>query len=996
MIIVWDVIESIPLTVILSTNENKFVNLCHWIHLDDQNRKNELNQSKTIINSWYLRNNNRKLFNDFKSTNNASINDNISSCLATNLYLFTFYQQTNTVIIYDADLGEPVTKWQIEFQVSNILFNPFFNFNRYCDSSVHNLLLNLKTSLNTKDDSIYFALAKLDEFQIKNNDSSKEPRKIHLPLNIYSIEKDKSTGHYYLIQRLDKNNNQNRHLKNLIPININSPQIHMDINNPFQTINDQQQLIQMEYHKSVRNQLFLVFSRDIYLIDISIETIITVIPIERNFSRLIKIFSCSLRNAFYALHENGNLSFRLYQKKVIRDNLPLTNDSNDIAIGGGENFLNVGYVNLCHSEPIRLTKQNKIHGFSMSPFDETRVAFLLSTGKLIFKSLTCRKYIENNYNSIINENILMPCLNDLIKPQEYNIGAFLVNSDLDDKQRSMDSIFYRMIVTDYISGLNSTPTVIRMCPALTLKNVHQHKPFLAVGDIGGVVQIWLLNNNTVSLYREFSPHSYSIAGIEWTNLTSLITFAFPTHNLKQSLMTFQNLTGSGSNTGKVTNELMHIDIETGKFTPFRTNHINDFSPIETIRVSNLRQYLIILFKHDDPFEIWDVKTLTLLRVMSKSLGFITAIEWSPIYNRKQAENIAEHSDSENSNKSFHSSAVKENFVVISRELFHFSIVGNIVRELVRMPSDAGEGAHLTVTSIAWKSDQILFGDASGTLNLWDLKRKSSRTEATYRNSIKKIRFGPGRGNMKCLILYADFGVDVWDIGEFKLCSQLKYPRDINFKIIDVDWATSDLPIFVTSDGFVLITDNKLKTYSSPINIENYPLEKFWNKEEKCCRETIEELNIDLCSFELRKKIIKYLMFEIPMKKCTDPNTNIDDNEDDNESVRSGSDFNIETDNNNQMIVDIKHYVNNQILLSKLFSNKDDYDFWLLISSILLDEELDSHMDLFLENNHYRHLLQEKIMILEHGRRTYFHATQLYKLNLNLKNYQRAVQVIFLY
>lgn len=49
--------------------------------------------------------------------------------------------------------------------------------------------------------------------------------------------------------------------------------------------------------------------------------------------------------------------------------------------------------------------------------------------------------------------------------------------------------------------------------------------------------------------------------------------------------------------------------------------------------------------------------------------------------------------------------------------------------------------------------------------------------------------------MKCLILYADFGVDIWDISDnIRVCAQLKYPRDISFKIIDVRLFTEFLKL----------------------------------------------------------------------------------------------------------------------------------------------------------------------------------------------------------
>lgn len=800
----WNVLEATPLTVILASNDTKVVHFFHWIFLD----KNVDGRNENSL----------KLFNPVRSSENHSkaLHESAtykSSNLHKTSFLLAFYQQTNSFILYDAELGEPVVKWQVDYKVSHIAFNPFFTFNRACDSSVYNLLLGFK-SASTSDEKLYFGLARLSENDFLMDDfSSKEAKKLTLPFVTYAMQsssgdsssqgKSNRSSRYDLITRLD----QSKVAQHLAAV---TDSTHSITGNTAITGDN---YIQLEYHKSIRNQVYIVFSREIYLVDLSIETIINVIPLERNCSKLVKIFSCSTRNSFYAFHETGNVSFRLYQKKVIHDrshiielpdgNISIERNSSprpqeDMAGTNQASFLNVGYINLCQSEPIRLTKQNKIYGYSMSPFDETRVAFLLSSGRIVIKSLICQKVLQSEIETssmgyIVNQSIPVPCLSDLIKPQEYQLGAFLL-SDNSIHQKTFDSVFYKILATQFISGLNSLPTVIRQCPPLTLQNIKKHRPLLAVGDSLGLIQIWLLHSNTCSLYREFSVHSYPVAGIEWTSLSTLISFSYPTisspshsnHSMNSPFSALSNFTGSGSSSGRVTNELYCVDIETGKVIPFRTNRIQDSSPIETIRVSHLKQYLIILFKNEDPFEIWDVKSLTLLRVMSKNMSNITAVEWSPLYNKKQVSRNSEVSDSDNSQHSTGHVPVKENFIVTNRNLFHFSIEGNVVREMSCIPPDQNDSQNVNVTSIAWKSDQVLLGDASGTLNLWHLKRKISATEPTFRGYIRKIRFAPGRQNLKCLILFADFGVDIWDINDtIRVCAQLKYPRDISFKIIDV-------------------------------------------------------------------------------------------------------------------------------------------------------------------------------------------------------------------
>lgn len=979
VIIIWNVLDSTPLTAIISSNETKTISFLQWICLDREQSDNN------TINSQNL-----QQCNNFMIPKHDSVSYKSNNIRTT--FILAFYQKSSNFVFYDAELGEPVLKMQTEYFISQVAFNPFFQFCRSCDSSVYNLLFGFKSANN--DEKLYFGLARLNESDFISA-STKEPKKINLNFDAFVLQ----------ISFFDSSNRGNRFSRYDLITSSKHEKIHQHLlkvsdtahYNNSSVLNSNagsyESFIQLEYHKSVRDQIFIVFPRDIYLVDFSIETIISVIPIERNCSKIIKIFSCFHRNAFFAFHETGNVSFRLYQKKVICDRSIAEQSSSlnhsgtkrktfSSTAGGQQSFLNVGYINLCQSEPIRLTKQNKIFGFSISPFDETRVAFLLSSGRIVIKSLMCQKMLQDDQNVshgyILNKTVSIPCLGDIIKPQQYKLGSFLV-SDNGDENKLFDSVVYKMIVTHFISGLNSLPTVIRMCPPLTLMNINKHKPLLAVGDSLGLLQIWLLNNNTATLHREFSVHSYQIAGVEWTSLNSLISYSYPcvsspSHTTSSAtLSAFNMVTGSGSSSGKVSNELLLIDIDTGKVTPFRTNSIHDSSPIETVRVSHLKQYLIILFKRDDPFEIWDVKTLTLLRVMSKSMSNISAIEWNPLYNKKQLMKSVEVSDSDTS-QSTHSGhiPIKENFIVTSKYLFHFSIEGNIVKELARIPPD-NESGNVNVTSIAWKSDQVLLGDASGTLNVWDLKRKISHTEPTFQGYIRKIRFGPGRGNMKCLILFSNFSVDIWDINGFKVCAQLKYPRDMGFKIVDVDWASCDLPILCTSEGFIFVTDIKLKSYSSPINIQSSTIEN--NLFDGNVKPSV-NLNVNFMEFDAKRDLIRNSMFVYPLKPL-----NIDCDEESDNITRIS----------NQL--DIKKYIDFQILTSKLFSNLDDYIFWFILNSILFGEELDSNLDLFMDETHFRLLQQEKLLLLESNRKTYSQARFAYQLNLKLKNFHRAVQIL---
>ncbi len=131
-------------------------------------------------------------------------------------------------------------------------------------------------------------------------------------------------------------------------------------------------------------------------------------------------------------------------------------------------------------------------------------------------------------------------------------------------------------------------------------------------------------------------------------------------------------------------------------------------------------------------------------------------------------------------------------------------------------------------------------DIEGKLNIWDLKEKVSTDINTNRTCISKIRFSPGKGNLKLLILFVDGGVDLYDLKQvgisayinLNLCefrpsyrvilsqipseriAQLKYPKDV--KILDIDWAAQNTPILVTEDGCILITDIHFQKFYSPL------------------------------------------------------------------------------------------------------------------------------------------------------------------------------------
>lgn len=321
-----------------------------------------------------------------------------------------------------------------------------------------------------------------------------------------------------------------------------------------------------------------------------------------------------------------------------------------------------------------------------------------------------------------------------------------------------------------------------MSPPATLRNWKFHKPLLAIGTHSGNILIY--NLTTGQLYRELSVHQHSVKGIEWIGLNAFLSYA-------ESVSSHNN---------EVNWELNVTELSTGQIITLKSGRGSESSSIQSVKASHLRQYFIIVYKNN-PFEIWDLDNLSLVRRVPKKFSGIVAAEWNPLYSKKVETNDTA------SNKQ----PLRENFVVTNKmgELFHFSIAGNVVKEISNIPPEST--ITRAVTATAWKSDHVVLGRSDGNMSVWDLGQKESRTFSTMRNSIKKIRFAPGRGNMKILILFGD-GVDIWDVKRLRLVSTILLTRDQHISVEDVDWAASDRPVVLTSTGTVVVTDLEFKQF----------------------------------------------------------------------------------------------------------------------------------------------------------------------------------------
>ncbi|KAG8540564.1 hypothetical protein GDO81_019046, partial [Engystomops pustulosus] len=115
----------------------------------------------------------------------------------------------------------------------------------------------------------------------------------------------------------------------------------------------------------------------------------------------------------------------------------------------------------------------------------------------------------------------------------------------------------------------------------------------------------------------------------------------------------------------------------------------------------------------------------------------------------------------------------------------------------------------SISCIAWKGDNLVLGDVDGNLNFWDLKARVSRGIPTRRNGVWKIRFAPGKGNQKLIVLYND-GAEVWDTKEHQMVSSIRTGRNMNYRVLDVDWCSSDKVILACDDGCIRVLEMSMK------------------------------------------------------------------------------------------------------------------------------------------------------------------------------------------
>jgi hypothetical protein len=377
--------------------------------------------------------------------------------------------------------------------------------------------------------------------------------------------------------------------------------------------------LQAEFSPVQRNQVFLLFKRFIFLVDMEVLCTVGEIMLEKSTSPFVQVYACRQRDVLYVLHENGSVSVRVKNPLIVPSNVPASPGLSSIA--------ECAYTSHAFSEPLRLSRSVQVAGMAINPCSELDLAVLIADGRILVSKLqmelSSSADIEHPplYVQKMSLAPLMPtsiegcnlvhnqfCLDYMITPHwklpPKEECSLLEVGDVGQFQ----AVHLKLSLQGLHQGIGVTPTCFKMGPPVTTKNWSFHVPYLAVGLAVGTVQI--LDLLTGQIYKELSIHTCPIGGVEWISLSNIASFSCTQPNT----------------TGRVKNELTVTEIDTGAVYHLPRNKQGESTPIISIRVSPLKCYLIVVFQAK-PMELWSLESLTLLKELAGIQIFFPIVEW---------------------------------------------------------------------------------------------------------------------------------------------------------------------------------------------------------------------------------------------------------------------------------------------------------------------------------------------------------------------------------
>ncbi|XP_029986652.1 WD repeat-containing protein 11 [Sphaeramia orbicularis] len=354
-------------------------------------------------------------------------------------------------------------------------------------------------------------------------------------------------------------------------------------------------------------------------------------------------------------------------------------------------------------------------------------------------------------------------------------------------------------------------------------------------------------------------------------------------------------------------------------------------------------------------------------------------------------------DAESKSETSQAISAREHFVFTDTDgqVYHITVEGNTVKDGARIPPDGSMGS---IACIAWKGDTLVLGDVDGNLNFWDLKARLSRGIPTHRGWVKKIRFAPGKGNQKLLVMYTD-GAEVWDTKEVQMVSSMRIGRNVNYRILDIDWCTSDKVVLASDDGCIRVLEMAMKSASYRMDEQDLS-DPVW-----CPYLLVPRAALTLKAFLLLQPWSGTFTMDI---------TQVDYNEKDEIKGLIQEQLNSLSNDMKSVLQDPElSLLQRCLLVSRLFGDESDLHFWTVASHYLqafaqartlsqrdadaaapsAQNHLDICHDVLCESSYFQKFQLDRVRLQEVKRSSYEHTKKCADQLLLLGQTDRAVQLL---
>ncbi|KAM3185291.1 hypothetical protein ACTXT7_006688 [Hymenolepis weldensis] len=540
--------------------------------------------------------------------------------------LLLILHSDNKLVLWNAQTCTPIWKKTYTYNIKSISFDPF---------SSHNLILHGTNQLILVNDLSWNSSPEALGKQIVVSHSSPGEENSELVATRRGFSKSiKATAKAVIVKRL---------------FNLSNSPKNYDKRSTNSQNGVSEAPIQILYHGFRKKHAVFVYPREILFFDLVLSQYVGGIHLDQTSASFVQsyigkitVYCCRQADALICLHQNGMISLHYCPPTNTPSSKQYLTD--DVAFSQSPTDLN--YLFLCESKSLRRGRNFSVVAMSVDPGTELGITIATSDGRLQLLSIESEFPAADGWP----EWTLM----DIMK-------------SLDPEQMKNGSTPLRIRFKGFYSGGSPSPTVCCVCPAhflFPLSEKIKHESLIAVGTSRGSVQIWDLHTSKV--WREYMMVNGPVHGLAWGTLPSLDNTTQP-GSLTLFVRTCQtspdsvggnhgtppsdNVSPNGTVPSGVRNVVVRIDLLTGLQSPVLTqnpdtkelhllktamqqpssiikpsrwlnatsqmteNAVARITPIRSIKVSNMGQYLAILYENW-PLEIWDARKLVLLKLFS--------------------------------------------------------------------------------------------------------------------------------------------------------------------------------------------------------------------------------------------------------------------------------------------------------------------------------------------------------------------------------------------